>query len=265
MKARTKSTRWLLLTLLVGLMAAAGLALTWHHATPALAKANPLAPPAHTAVKPPQAALVASTGTPHGATPRFHGVATSSYSSSELPDPIKSRSDSHSDASTGNSGGGWGNHAAEQTDDSTGAPQPQIHPATADTRPVPLAGSGDYAYQGYAPLGCEVPAGCGAVGDTGYVTRQTSGTSGGLGLPTVHNSQGPSSGDDDSTPPPNNSGPQNNDSGQNPPGTGTPGQKSDPPAVSAPELDAGTLGGAVTLLLGALAITRGRRPARVTR
>lgn len=265
MKARTKSTRWLLLTLLFGLMAAAGLALTSHHGTPALARANAVAPPAHTALKPPTPVLVASTGTTHRFTPHFYGVPASWYSNSELADAITSHSDAHSDAPAGSNGGGWGNHAAEQTDDSVGAPQSQSHPTTAGTNHVPPPGSGDFAYQGYAPVGCEVPAGCGAVGDTGYVTRQTSGTSGGLGLPNVHDSQGPTSGNDDSSPPPNNNGPQNNDSGQNPPGTGTPGQKSDPPAVSAPELDGGTLGGAVTLLLGALAIMRGRRPARVTR
>lgn len=250
MKARTKSTRWLLLALLFGLLAAAGLTLTWHHGTPTLAKANAVAAPVHAVLKAPAAPLVASTATRHKITTHFYGVAGGSYSGNQEPDAITSHSDSHSDASSGG-GGGWSNHASEQTDESIGAPQPHSHPATAGTNPVPPPGSGDYAYQGYVPLGCEMPAGCGAVGDTGYVTRQTSGTSGGPGLPTVHNSQGPTSGNNDSTPPPDNNGP--------------PGQKSDPPVVSAPELDAGTLAGAVTLLLGALAIMRGRRPARVTR
>lgn len=230
MKARTKSTRWLLLILLVGLMAAAGLALTHHHANPTVAKLNAVVAPAH--IAPPETTLVASAGTPHRVTPRFYGIAASSYSDGQLSDPITNHSDSHSDASSG-SGAAWGSHAAGQTDDSVGAPPPQNHPAPTDTHQVPPAGSGEYAYQGYAPLGCEVPAGCGAVGSTGYVTRQTTATSGGLGLPAVHNT----SGNDDST----------------------------PPTVSAPELDAGALAGAVTLLLGALAILRGRRPARVKR
>ena len=263
MKARTKSTRWLLLTLLVGLMAAAGVALTWHHAAPAFARADAVAAPAHTALEPARATLIAATGTTHRVAPHFHGIVASSYSNSRPADAITTHSDSHPDASAG-SGGGGGDHAAEPTDDSVGGPPQHNHPATADHHPVAPPGSGDYAYQGYVPLGCEVPAGCGAVGDTGYVTRQTSGTSGGLGLPAVHNSQGSTSDNDDSSPPPSNSGPQNNDSGQNPPGTGT-GQKSDPPAVSAPELDAGTLAAAITLLFGALAIVRGRRPARVRR
>jgi hypothetical protein len=256
MKARTKSTRWLLLTLLFGLMAAAGLALTHHHAAPTVAEAHAVAAPAHAA--PPKLALSAATAPADRVAPRFYGAAASSYSGGRLADPIADRADSHADAASA-SGAGWGNHSAGQTDEAVGAPP--SHPAPTDTHHAPAAGSGEYAYQGYAPLGCEMPAGCGAVGSTGYVTRQTTGTSGGLGLPAVHNT----SGNDDSTPPPDNGSPPSNDSGQNPPDTGTPGQKSDPPTVSAPELDAGTLAAALTLLLGALAILRGRRPARATR
>lgn len=258
MTARTKSTRWLLLTLLVGLLAAAGLALTYQHAKPTVAKVNAVVAPSH--IAPPRATLVASTDKARRIAPHFHGIVASSYSDGQLTDPITNHSDSHSDASSAGDAG-WGSHSAAQTDDSSGGPPPQNHPAPTDTQHVPPAGSGEYAHQGYVPLGCEVPAGCGAVGETGYVTRQTTGTSGVLGLPAVHNS----SGNDDSTPPPDNGTPQNIDSGQNPPDTGTPGQQSNPPTVSAPELDAGTLAGALTLLLGALAILRGRRPARVNR
>jgi hypothetical protein len=75
----------------------------------------------------------------------------------------------------------------------------------------------------------------------------------------------PNSGSDAQSPPPNNDSPPANDSGQNPLGSTPPNQQSDPPPASAPELDAATLAGAVTLLLGALAILRGRRPARASR
>ena len=263
MKARKKTTPWLLISLLFGLIAAAGLALTHHDGAPAFAKANGAAVPIH-AIHP-HLTLVAASNEKHAGEPHFYWVAESSNLNTRTPEVTTSHFDSHSSAATGGDAG-WGSHS-HPTDDSVGAPQPQNHPATAGTNHVPQPGAGDYANQGYAPQACGLPAGCGIVGSSGYVIRQTSGTSG--GLPDVRNSQGSGPGNDGSSPPPPNSGgPQTNDSGQNPPPPGqgtTPPNGSDPPAVSAPELDPGTLAGAITLLLGCLAILRGRRPARVTR
>jgi len=260
MKARTKTIRWLVVALLFGLVAAAGLALTYHHRVATLANATAVAPPAHTVLQP-HAALLAAAGGAQSVPPEVPWTAESSYSNSQPPGTTTTRPDSHSNASAGN-GGGSSSPSNDSTPGPVGAPQPQNHPATADTNHVPQAGAGDFANQIYAPLGCALPAGCGAVG--GYVTRQTSGTSG--GLPAVHNSQGSNSGNDGS-PPPGNGSPQTNDSVQNPPeqGSNPPGKGSDPPTVSAPELDPATLAGALTLLLGALAILRGRRPARAGR
>jgi hypothetical protein len=252
MKARTKTTRWLLISFLVGLLTAAGLTVAYHHGVPTLAKA--ITTPARTVLQPRHETLIAATDGPHTLTHGIHWVVASSYSDSHTPDVTGSHSDSHSNAATG-SGTGWNNHASGQTADTSGALQPQNHPPTAGTNHVPQAGSGDFAYQTYAPLGCEMPAGCGAVGDTGHVPPRTSG-----GLSALRTS--PNSGNDAQSPPPNNNSPPANDSGQNPPG---PNQQSDPPPASAPELDAATLAGAVTLLLGALAILRGRRPARASR
>lgn len=248
MKARTRTTRWLLISLLLGLLAAAGLTLTFQHGVAAPAAANGAAAPAHAALQPLHETLNASTGGPHTLTQGIHWVVASSYSDSHTPAVTDGRPDPHTDTAAA-SNTGWSSHPADQADDTSGAPQPQSHPATGGTSHVSQAGSGDFAYQTYAPLGCEMPAGCGAVGASGYVPPQTSGTSGGLSA--VRTAQ--PSGNNDQSPPPNDGGPQTNDSGQN------------PPAVAAPELDAATLAGAVTLLLGALAILRGRRPARATR
>jgi hypothetical protein len=258
MKARTKSNRWLLISLLVALMAAAGLAFTYHGGVATFAKANDAA--ARTPTVPPHLTLVAATGGTHTGMPHFYWVAESSHPNSLTPEVTTGHFDSHSNAATASDAGRGGHDSP--ADDSSGAPQAQSHPAIAGTHRVPQPGAGDFAGQIYAPQGCQLPAGCGVAANTGYAIRQTSGTSG--GLPAVHNSQG-----DSSPPPPNNGNPQTNDSGQGPPppgqGTSPPGNGSHPPAVSAPELDPGTLAGAMTLLLGALAILRGRRPARVTR
>ena len=264
MKARTKTTRWLAAALLIGLMAAAGLTLTYHHGVATLAGANDAAAPGRTALQLPHAALLASAGGTRTVVPHAYGIAESSYSS-QTPEVTTNHSDSKPDASPAKSTAP-ASHATDPTDDPIGAPQPQNHPATSGTNHVPQPEAGDFAGQVYAPLGCELPAGCGVVGGAGYVIRQTSGTSG--GLPAVHNSQGSNSGNDDPSPPPNNGSPQTSDSGENPPPgqrAAPPGKGSDPPAISAPELDAGTLAAAITLLLGSLAILRGRRPARATR
>ncbi|HEX3843659.1 MAG TPA: hypothetical protein VHV80_04810 [Steroidobacteraceae bacterium] len=262
MKARIKTNRWLPVSLFLALMAAAGLALTFHDGVRTFAKANDTATPPHTV--PSHLTLVASLRGTHTGKPHFYWVAESSHPDIRTPEVTPRHFDSHSNASTG-SDAGWGSHAYP-ADGSIGAPQPQHHPATAGTHPVPQPGAGDFANQVYAPQGCGLAAGCGVAGNTGHVVRQTSGTSG--GLPAVHNSQGPNSGNDGSSPPPNYASPQTNDSGQDPPppgqGTTAPGNGSDPPTVSAPELDPGTLAGAITLLLGSLAILRGRRPARAS-
>ena len=269
MKARTKTTRWLAIAFLFGLIATAGLTLA-HRGAPSLSKATESAAPVRTVLQLPHLApaLIASTGGPDALTPRAHRFVGSSYTNSQAATAAALRSDSQSDAPTGNTA--WSNHATDLTGDSNGAPQPQSHPAASGTEPMPQPGAGEVASEIYAPLGCELPAGCGAVGSSGYVTRQTSGTSG--GLPAVHDSQGSSAGNGDAGPTPNDGSPQTNDSGQNPPyqdsrggGSSPPGKGSDPPAVSAPELDPTTLAGPLTLLLGALAILRGRRPARVKR
>ena len=260
MKARTNTTRWLLISFFVGLLAAAGLTFAYHHGVPTLAKANGLATPTPAVLQTRHETLIAASGGPHTLTDGIHWVAPSSYSDTHTPDVTDSRSDSHSNAATG-SDTGSSNHAGDQTSDTAGAPQPQTRPATTGTNHVPPAGSGDFAYQIHSPLGCEMPAGCGVVGGNGYVPPQTSGTSGGLSA--VRTAQ--NSGNDDQNPPPNNNTPVTNDSGQSPPGSAPPNQTSDPPAAAAPELDAATLAGAVTLLLGALTALRGRRPARASR
>lgn len=261
MKARIKSNRWLPISLFVGLMAAAGLALTYHDGTATFAKANSAPTPTRTV--PPRLTLVAATGGTHTGKPHFYWVAESSHPNTRTAEVTTGHFDSHSNAASGGDAG-WGSHTYTK-DDSVGAPQPQNHPATAGSNHVPQRGAGDFANQIYAPQGCGLAAGCGIAGNTGSVIRQTSGTSG--GLPDVRNSQGPNAGNDGSSPPPNNGNQQTNDAGQNPPppgqGTTPPGNGSNPPTVSAPELDPGTLAGAITLLLGCLAILRGRRPARV--
>jgi hypothetical protein len=264
MKARTKKTRWLLLALLFGLLAAAGLTFTYRHGVPTLAEANDVAAPVHAAPQPPHAALIAANVGAPTVTPHTHRIVASSYVESETPDATPSHSDSPSNPAA-RSGTGWANDAADHAGDSIGAPQTRSHPAASGSNPGPQPGTGDFAYQPYEPLGCALPAGCGAVGGSGNGTHQTSGTSGG---PPVQNSQGSNSGNDTpGVPTSNNNGsPQTNDSGQTPLGQGSepPGNGSDPPAA-APELDPATLAGALTLLLGALAILRGRRPARATR
>ena len=232
--------RWLAVALLFGLMTAAGLALTYHHGVPTLVKADDAAAPAH-AVPLPHASVISATAGTHPITPHVFGAGAGSYSNSRTPAAGTSPSGSHSNpATTGTDGS---SRAAEPTADAIGAPQPQSHPAPSTASPVPQPGAGEYAGQFDPPLDCELPAGCGVPRSVGYVIPQTSGTSG--GLPAAHNSN----------------------SGQDPPGQGSnpPGNGADPPAVSAPELDPATLAGAITLLLGSLALLRGRRRARAIR
>lgn len=253
MKARTKKTRWLLIALLFGLLAAAGLTLTLRHGAPILAKATVAPGPVHTALQP-NTALTASIGegqtltTPPGA----HGHwAVDAYSDSQPP-VANNHSGSHSDTGAGTSSNSGSADSA--ADPIPGARPQSNHPATSDTGHLPQnGGAGDFAYNGNAPLDCELPAGCGNSAIISYVSRQPSGTSG--VVPSLHNSQGSNTNNDSDNPQ------GNNDPGQV---TDPPGQGATPPVASAPELDSATLAGAVTLLLGSLAILRGRRRARAT-
>lgn len=272
MKARTKKTRWLLIALLFGLLAAAGFTFTRHHAVRMITATNEVAAPKQPAL--PHAALLAANDATHA--PGFPAAADSddevvagTYFNTQQPDQT-CQSDAQSDASagggielisrvTGSSGG------------SNGGSQPQSnHPSASGNGNAPQTVGSLLAYNSYAPLDCELPAGCGANGTnggTGYAPRQPSGTSG--GAPFARDSQGGQTGDG-SPPPNNNTNPQTNQTndtgqGQDPPGgTDPPGGGSKSPVASAPELDPATLAGAVTLLLGSLAVLH-RRRVRVSR
>src|SRR5487761_1343451 len=65
MKAGTKKTRWLLIALLFGVLAAAGFTLAHHHGSRTVAKANEAAAPKHTLQRTP-ATLLAAIGGKHG-------------------------------------------------------------------------------------------------------------------------------------------------------------------------------------------------------
>lgn len=250
MKARTRKTRWLLIALLFGLLAAAGLTFTRHHARTFVA-AN--VPPAPRVVLPqPHAVLLASIGgkhtlwTPAGALPD-DGATAQAYSNNQQPPQTHSGAPSNTSTATS---AARSSAAAVSAGTSSTAAQPSNQPATAAGN-LPQPGAGEYAYNGYVPLDCELPAGCGAAQSTAIVSRQPSGTSG--GTPGAHDSgsvPGDGSGNND---PPNNN--QNSD----------PPSKTDPPVAAAPELDPATLAGAVTLLLGSLAVLRSRRGLRVSR
>lgn len=248
MKARTRKIRWLLISLLFGLLAAAGLTLTLRHGVWIFAKAHVVAPtPA--AVEQLETPLVAANGAEHAFTAPDgagrHWVAYSSYSDSQEPvAPGHSDAQSNTSSAAGTTSSG---HSADAIGDAVGGTPPQDnHPVASNTDHPPPPAVGELPNGGYAALDCELPAGCGApVGTTTYVTRQPSGTSG--TVPSLHNSQ-------DGTSPPT-------DDGNSPP--------SDPPLkpsiIPAPELDPATLAAAVTLLLGSLAVLRSRRRAHATR
>jgi hypothetical protein len=264
MKARTRTTRWLTVALLFGFLAAVGLTLARHHFVRTLA-AHVTAPPTHAAVQPPDVTLVPATHPGHsGAAPagtRHYRVALDTYSNSQAP-AARGHSDPQSRAGTAG-GTGRSSETAGPTGDPIGATQPRVNPlVVAETGSPPHAAAGDFAYNGYVPLDCELPAGCGVTAGTGHVSRQPWGTS--AGVPSVHYSQGPNSGEDDSGSQTSDGDPLPND---NKPLTDPPGQNSGPgstPVAAAPELAPATLAGAITLLLGSLAVLRGRR-ARATR
>jgi hypothetical protein len=249
MKARTKKTRWLLLTLFFGLLAAAGFTLTRHRGVRFVSTASPVMPVKHT-VQQTHTALFASSGkqtaAAPAATPLAHELADGTY-----PDDLQSRVTGRSNSSSNVATTGDAPPATLPVGASSDGTQQSNAPASASSHPTPQNGAGWYAYNGYAPLGCELPAGCGVSSRTGYVSHQPSLTGG--TVPLAHNSQGAN--------PPNDGSPTNDDN--TPPQTG-PGPGSNLSVAAAPELDPTTLGGAVTLLLGSLAVLRGRR-ARATR
>lgn len=266
MKATPRTTRWLLIALLFGLLATAGFTLTHHHGAPTTANVHVTVAPKAVVPQHHAILLAATSVTPE---PKAHAGAhfrlelVHNTQSNPTQPHVTGPSNTPSNTSTG-VGRGWGNQVATATGGSGEGPQPQgnDHPATSGTHSPPQNGAGEYAYAGYAPLDCELPAGCGGMsGGTGYGGRQPSGTSG--ALPFVHNSQGSSNAPSDPGPQTNENTPNTNDTSQ---GSDPPGQNSDPPApgtnpsvASAPELDPATLVAAVTLLFGALAVLLSRR------
>jgi hypothetical protein len=236
MKARTKKTRWLLISLLFGLLAAAGLILTHHSHVRYVTTVSQPVPLKHSIVQQLHAALLAVTGrkqtlaAPAG-TPPGHELVAGTYSDGAQPQTTGHFNASPNAATTPAVGG-----TSTET-------QQTNRPPSAATSPAPQNGAGEVAYNGYIPFDCGLPAGCGVGGNTGYVTRQPSLTGG--TVPIAHNSQGPT------TP---NDGPNGPGQGSDPPGPGP-----NPSVAAAPELDPATLAAAVTLLLGSLAVLRGRR------
>lgn len=252
MKARTKKTRWLLIALLVGFLAAAGLTFLRHG--PAITAQVGHATPAPAALQQPQTAPLASAG---GRQPLYvptadgadEGSVSDAYSNIK-PTPATAHPDTPANTAAGTSSNTPPAYSASTT------PAQSSHPAASNTSQSPQKPAdpaNGYAYNGYAPLDCELPAGCGVPGNAAYGSREISVTSGGVAV--VHDSQD-SNPQNDSGPPTGGDPPPGNNQNSTPPG------QPDPPAThvaSAPELDPATLAGAVTLLLGALAVLRGRR------
>jgi hypothetical protein len=266
MKARTRKTPWLLITLLVGFLAAAGVTLVLHpHPGRLLVSASDIAPPDDTPVQHTDTTAPASIGDeqsaeiPGGARGN-HYVAAGTYSNSTQTDTAHD-SNPPSTASSGSSSSAGTNQPADSTVEPSGGTQPQTHsPSSASdtTTPQQVPGTGDFANGGYMPFDCGVPAGCGGGGSKAVQSSDTSG-----GTPSLHNSQG-SGQSETSDPQTDNANPPTDNS--DPTGQGSPGQKSDPSnpgsgqsVAAAPELDPTTLAGGLTLLLGALAIVRSRR------
>jgi len=292
MKAATKKTRWLLLALLFGVLAAAGFTLAHHHGSRTVAEANDAAAPKHTVRLQTHATLLAASGgkhsfrTPAGVHPE---LLDTTYSDASQP-PVNGHPNApwHTANSTD-----WTYPAAHAVGGSSTTPAPSNRPATSGSQlPQDLA---DGVAYNYAPLDCELPAGCGATAAAGSLTRQPSGTSGGGSF--AHNSQAGSSTNNSSTPDTTNDtgntgntggtgktgdtgSPGNTDNTGNTGNTGSTGstgnkgnignttKTSDPTdpsnpgsnqVAAAPELDPGTLAAAVTLLFGGLAILRSRR------
>jgi hypothetical protein len=250
MKARTTKTRWLLIALLFGLLTGAGLTLIHHRHTPMITAANYTAP-THSVPGQAQTAVVASiAGDDTTLAPA--GKAYSNSRKAAFTDHSNESSNTTTASNTSNAAvDGGSNHAPGVVGGASNATQPQSNPASKSASDhLPQNGAGELVYNAYVPLGCELPAGCGGVsGSGGSVSRQPSGTSG--GTPFLRDSGSDTPGG--SNPPPGNT--QNSD----PPGSGP----QNPPAA-APELDPAMLAGAVTLLLGSLAVLLSRR-VRATR
>lgn len=250
MKARTKKTRWLLIALLLGFLAVAGMTFLRHGPTVSAQVSH--ATPAPAALQQPQSApLAATTGRQPLYVPAaggaYEGSVSRAYSNSQqTPATAHSGTGANTTAATPNNPPAYSASAAGNT------PAQSNHSAPSNTSQSPQNPANGYAYNGYAPLDCELPAGCGVPGNADYGSRQISATSGGVAV--VHDSQN-SNPENDPSPPPGGNPPGNNQNS-------TPPGQSDPPGTvvaSAPELDPATLAGAVTLLLGALAVLRSRR------
>lgn len=263
MKATTKKTRWLLIALLFGLLTAAGLMLIRHrHAT--VATTNEVTAPKHAAPQHPHATLLAFAGGRQTLTSPIDSAPIERHGhrfSREAPSPVEN-SNTPPNAAGARTRGAQTSAAPDPATGPVGGAAPEVsHPSSSDAK-TPQPGAGDLAYNGgYAPLDCELPAGCGASASTVTMVRQPSGTSG--GTPSPHNSQGSSQQLGDSgtqnTNPTNDNPPPGNGVGDPQQHSDPPGQGSSPPLASAPELDPATLAGAVTLLFGALAIVSARR------
>lgn len=241
MKARNRKTRWLLVSLLFGFLAAMGMILTHHSRVGFVTTASQPVPPKQAMIQRLHAALVAAIGGKQtllspAIGPPAHELAHSAYSNDPQPDTSgHSDSSSNATAMTGASPQGM---PVGGTDD---GPQQTNPSATSSTDPT-APEDGRYVYSGYVPLECGLPAGCGVV-STGHASHPPSTTVG--TVPVAHDSQGAN---------PPEGGPNDPGQSSNPPGPG-----SDSSVAAAPELDPATLAGAITLLLGSLAVLRGRR------
>lgn len=266
MKPRTRKTRWLLMTLLLGVLAAAGVTFALHqHPVRFVVSTSGIVPGDDTSPQQTDTTaavaigdeLSAQTPAPSDAHGGDYSVA-GTYSSSAETDAAKDSDSTPYGGASYTVGPGAGTQQ-----------QPSGPSSSSDTTGPQRAGGGYFANNGGMAFDCGGLPGCGAGG---------SGINGGPYW--AHHSQG--SGSDPKT---NNPGPTANNPGQttdgsNPgdPGAGDPGQKSDPPGsgpdpsgpgsghspAAAPELDPATLAGALTLLLGSLAIVGSRR-VRATR
>lgn len=259
MKARHKKTRWSLISLLFGLLAATGLMtgmiLTHHRGVAFVTTATQPVSPGHAVMQRLHAALVAATEGKQTLThdvvaPLAHELAHATSSN----DP-QSYPGGHTGASSNNATAMAGAQPQSVPVGGTGDGTQQSNPRASSGAGPTTPQEGQYAYNGFIPLDCGLPAGCGVV-NTGYVTHPPS--SGVDTAPIARNSQGSNPPDD---------GPNDPGQGSNPQDPGP-----NPSVTAAPELDPGTLAGAITLLLGSLAVLRGRRvrlsraaPGRVTR
>lgn len=271
MKARTRKTRWLLITLLLGFLAAAGVTFVLHqYPGRLLVSAGGSVPADDTSLQQTDTTAPAAVGDelpaeiPATADARGErDIDAGTYASSTQTDAAN---DSDSIPTDGVTYDGT-NQLANTTVGSSGGSQQQANGSSSSGDTPPQApGSGYYASNAYMPLNCGALAGCGGGGSS---VIGPSGPSG--GTPSQHNSQGSGPQTDNSNPQTNNSGQTTDNSNPNDPGAGNPGQKSDPSdpgsgqtVAAAPELDPATLAGALTLLLGSLAIMLSRR-VRATR